>query len=41
MPVGAALAQSFRAEDDTYIGESSFRVLANTLSYVQIAPTPQ
>lgn len=26
---------------DQYIGESSFSVLANTISYVQVAPTPQ
>lgn len=41
MPVGANLAKSFRADNDAYIGESSFRILANTLSYVQVAPTPQ
>lgn len=27
--------------DDTYIGESSFSVLADTISYVQVGPTPQ
>lgn len=38
---GAAVARSFRASDDAYIGESSFLILADTISYVQIAPTPQ
>jgi hypothetical protein len=41
LPVGAAVAQGYRAKDDAYIGESSFQVLANTISYVQIAPTPK
>jgi hypothetical protein len=41
LPAGAAIARSFRAKDDVYIGESSFQVIANTISYVQIAPTPQ
>lgn len=41
LPVAAAVARSFRADDDAYIGESSFHVVANTISYVQIAPTPQ
>ncbi|MFT3772364.1 MAG: hypothetical protein QM820_43780 [Minicystis sp.] len=41
MPVGSSVARSFRAKDDAYIGESSFQVLANTISYVQIAPTPK
>jgi hypothetical protein len=37
----AAVARAFREKDDTYIGESSFEVLANTLSYVLVAPTPK
>ena len=41
LPVSAAVARSFREEDDAYVGESSFQVVANTISYVQIAPTPQ
>lgn len=41
LPVSAAVARSFRAEDDVYIGESSFQVVANTISYVLISPTPQ
>ncbi len=41
MPVGSAVARSIRAADDAHIGESSFHVLANTISYVQIAPTPK
>lgn len=41
VPAGAAVARSFRASDSTLVGESSFQVLANTISYVQIAPTPK
>ncbi len=41
LPVSAAVARSFREEDDVYIGESSFQVVANTISYVLISPTPQ
>lgn len=40
MPVGSAVAKSYRAAGDVYIGESSFDVLAYTISYVLIAPTP-
>ena len=41
LPPSAAVARAFRDEDDAYIGESSFQVLANTLSYVLVAPTPK
>jgi hypothetical protein len=41
LPPSAAVARSFRAVDDVFVGESSFQVLASTISYVQIAPTPQ
>ena len=41
MPVGSAVARSFRASDGTFVGESSFHILAETISYVQIAPTPK
>lgn len=41
LPVSAAVARAFRASDEAFVGESSFQVLANTISYVQIAPTPQ
>jgi hypothetical protein len=37
---GPAVAKSFRAAGDVYIGESSFNVLAYTISYVLVAPTP-
>jgi hypothetical protein len=37
----SAVARGFRDEDDAYIGEASFQVLADTISYVLIAPTPQ
>src|SRR6185369_2389504 len=40
LSVGPSVTRSFRAKDNTLIGESSFQVLANTISYVQIAPTP-
>jgi hypothetical protein len=35
------LGRAFREEDEVYIGESSFGVFANTISYVQIGPTPE
>lgn len=41
LPVSSAVARAFRASDGAFIGESSFQILANTISYVQIAPTPQ
>jgi hypothetical protein len=41
LPPSAAVARAIRDEDDAYIGESSFQILANTLSYVLVAPTPK
>lgn len=41
MAPSSAVVRAFRAEDDTFVGESSFQILPNTLSYVQVAPTPQ
>ncbi len=41
LPQGSAVARSFRVSDEMLVGESSFHVLANTISYVQIAPTPK
>lgn len=41
LPVGQALARSIRADGEVYIGESSFQVLENTITYVQISPTPK
>lgn len=41
LPVGPALVRSIRTEGDVYVGESSFQVLANTITYVQISPTPK
>lgn len=38
---GPTVAQALREEDDAYVGESSFHVLENTISYVLISPTPQ
>jgi hypothetical protein len=40
LPTGPAVAESYRAAGDVYIGESSFNVLAYTISYVLVAPTP-
>ncbi len=40
MPTGSSVATSLRASDQAFIGQSSFDVLANTISYVQISPTP-
>jgi hypothetical protein len=37
---GTSVVKSYRAADDVYIGESSFQIYADTISYVQIAPTP-
>lgn len=41
LPVASAVVRAFRDEDDAFIGESSFQVLAETISYVLVAPTPQ
>ena len=38
---GQTVATALMAENDFYIGESSFQVLANTITYVLIAPTPK
>jgi hypothetical protein len=38
---GAVVLRAIRAEDDTYIGESSLQVLPYTISFVLVAPTPQ
>jgi hypothetical protein len=40
LPVGDTNAKSIRASDMKPIGESSFQVLANTISYVLLSPTP-
>ena len=40
LPVSLAVARAYRAADNKLIGESSFQVLANTISYVAISPTP-
>lgn len=40
LPTGPAVATTTRASDQRPVGQSSFAVLANTISYVQIAPTP-
>jgi hypothetical protein len=40
LPVGTTVVQAIRASDMMLIGQSSFDILANTLSYVLVAPTP-
>lgn len=41
LPPGAAVARSYQKAGGVYVGESSYQVLANTISYVQVAPTPE
>ena len=41
MPVGVALVKSYRQAGDVYIGESSFQVSNDTISYVLVSPTPR
>lgn len=41
LAAGVTVARSFREEDGAFIGESSFQILPNTISYVQVSPTPQ
>jgi hypothetical protein len=41
LPAGPAVASAYRAQGNVYIGESSFQVLGNTISFVQISPTPK
>jgi hypothetical protein len=41
LPESSAVVRAFRDEDDVFIGESSFQILAGTISYVLVAPTPQ
>jgi hypothetical protein len=41
LPVAASVVRSIRVSDEKLVGQSSFQVLANTISYVQIAPTPK
>jgi hypothetical protein len=41
LETGSAVVTSTRAADGVYVGESGFQVLANTISYVQVAPTPE
>ena len=41
LPPGNAVGRAYRAKDETFIGESSFQVLANTISFVLIGPSPE
>lgn len=41
LKTGSAVVTSTRAVDGVYVGESGFQILANTISYVQVGPTPQ
>jgi hypothetical protein len=38
---GSSVVKSIREKDGVYVGESSFQIFADTISYVQIAPTPK
>jgi hypothetical protein len=40
LPTGPTVVEALRAADDVYIGESSFQVLEETISYVLVLPTP-
>jgi hypothetical protein len=40
LPTGSTFVRAYRAKDNLLIGESSFDVLANTISYVLVSPTP-
>jgi len=40
LPPTNTIAKAYRDSDDAYIGESSFLILANTISYVLVSPTP-
>lgn len=40
LPPSSAVARAFLSAGHVYVGESSFQVLANTISYVQVGPTP-
>lgn len=40
LPPGTPVARAYVAKDDAFIGESSFQILANTISFVLIRPSP-
>jgi hypothetical protein len=40
LPATITAVQAYRDADNTYIGQSAFQILANTISYVLVAPTP-
>jgi hypothetical protein len=41
LKTGSAVVSATRELDGVYVGESGFQILANTISYVQVGPTPQ
>lgn len=41
LKTGAAIGTATRSAGNVYVGESSFQVLAGTISFVQIGPTPK
>jgi hypothetical protein len=40
LPTGLTVVQAYRASDSLLFGQSSFDVLAYTISYVLVSPTP-
>lgn len=41
LPLGSAVVSATRASDGAFVGESSFQVAADTMSYVLVSPGPQ
>jgi hypothetical protein len=41
LPTGPTVVVAVRGTEETFVGRSSVDILANTISYVQVAPTPQ
>ena len=41
LAAGSSIVRTYRDVDDEFIGESSFQILGNTISFLQVAPTPQ
>jgi hypothetical protein len=40
LPPATTVARAYRASDQSFVGESSFQVLAGTVSYVLVGPSP-
>lgn len=41
LPAKSSVVRAYRAEDEVFVGESSFQILANTISYVLVTPAPR